>query len=47
MIEIKIIDAQHKSDINIPNEPFQMFEKLYFIVEKSGHMNYTDIHRRV
>lgn len=28
MIEIKIIDAQHKSDINIPNEPFQMFGKV-------------------
>lgn len=28
MFEVRIIDAQHKSDINIPNEPFQMFGKF-------------------
>lgn len=28
MIEIRCIDAQHKSDINIPNEPFQIFGKI-------------------
>ncbi len=28
MIEIRIIDAQHKADINIPNEPFQMFGRI-------------------
>lgn len=28
MIEIKIITAERKSDINIPNEPFQIFGKL-------------------
>ena len=28
MIEIRIIDAQHKADINIPNEPFPMFGRI-------------------
>lgn len=28
MIEIKAIDAQHKADINIPNEPFQLFGRI-------------------
>ena len=28
MIEIRIITAEQKADINIPNEPFQMFGKL-------------------
>lgn len=28
MIEIKIIDAQRKADINILNEPFQMFGRI-------------------
>ena len=28
MIEIRIIDAQHKADINIRNEPFQMFGRI-------------------
>ncbi len=28
MIEIRRIDAQHKSDINIPNESFRMFGKI-------------------
>lgn len=28
MIEIKEIDSGHKNDINIPNEPFQMFGKV-------------------
>lgn len=28
MIQIKIIDAQHKADINIPNESFQMFGRI-------------------
>ena len=28
MIEIRIVDAQHKTDINIPNEPFRMFGKI-------------------
>lgn len=28
MIETKIIDARHKADINIPNEPFRIFGKI-------------------
>ena len=28
MIEIRIIDAAHKQDINIPNEPFPLFGKM-------------------
>lgn len=28
MIEIKIIDAEHKQDINIPNEPFSLFGRM-------------------
>lgn len=28
MIEIKLIDEQHKSDINIPNESFHMFGRI-------------------
>lgn len=28
MIEIKIIDAAHKDDINIPNEPFQLIGRV-------------------
>lgn len=28
MIEIKIIDATHKDDINIPNEPFRIIGKM-------------------
>lgn len=28
MIEIRTIDTQHKADINLPNEPFQMFGKI-------------------
>lgn len=28
MVEIRIVDALHKTDINIPNEPFQMFGKI-------------------
>lgn len=28
MIEIKIIDAAHKDDINIPNEPFQLIGRM-------------------
>ncbi len=28
MIEIRRIDAQHKSDINIPNEPFYLFGRM-------------------
>ena len=28
MIEIRIIDAEHKADINIKNEPFEMFGKI-------------------
>ncbi|HJD23368.1 MAG TPA: GNAT family N-acetyltransferase [Firmicutes bacterium] len=28
MIEIRRIDAQHKSDIHIPNEPFPMFGRI-------------------
>lgn len=28
MIEIRQIDVQHKSDINIPNEPFHMFGRI-------------------
>ena len=29
MIEIRRIDAQHKSDINIPNEPFYLTEMTF------------------
>ena len=29
MIEIRTIDAQHKEDINIPNEPFCLFGKMF------------------
>lgn len=28
MIEIKIIEATHKNDINIPNEPFQLIGRM-------------------
>lgn len=28
MITIKIIDSLHKADINIPNEPFQLFGRI-------------------
>ena len=28
MLEIKIIDAKHKEDINIPNEPFSLFGRM-------------------
>lgn len=35
MIEIKIIDAQRKKDINIPNEPFEMFGRI--IPSYDGH----------
>ncbi len=28
MIEIKIIDAEHKDDINIPNEPFLLYGRM-------------------
>ena len=28
MIEIKIIDAEHKGDINIPNQPFPLFGRM-------------------
>ena len=28
MIEIRIIDKEHKSDINIPNEPFSLFGRI-------------------
>lgn len=28
MFEIKVIDARNKADINIPNEPFQIFGKI-------------------
>ena len=28
MIEIRMIDRQHKTDINIPNEPFGMFGRI-------------------
>lgn len=28
MIEIREIDARHKADINIPNEPFRMFGRI-------------------
>ena len=28
MIEIKLIDAQHKQDINLPNEPFRLFGRI-------------------
>ncbi|MDE7218266.1 MAG: GNAT family N-acetyltransferase [Oscillospiraceae bacterium] len=28
MIEIRVIDAAHKADINIPNEPFALFGRM-------------------
>ena len=28
MIKIRIIDAEHKQDINIPNEPFSLFGRM-------------------
>lgn len=28
MIEIKIIDSEHKADINIPNQPFPLFGRM-------------------
>lgn len=28
MFEIRIIDAEHKQDINIPNEPFSLFGRM-------------------
>ena len=28
MITTKIIDFQHKADINIPNEPFKLFGQI-------------------
>lgn len=28
MIEIKIIDSEHKADINIPNQPFLLFGRM-------------------
>ena len=28
MIEIKIIDSAHKQDINLPNEPFQLWGRM-------------------
>lgn len=28
MIEVKIIDSEHKKDINIPNEPFELFGRM-------------------
>lgn len=28
MVEIRIIDAAHKQDINIPNEPFSLFGRM-------------------
>ncbi len=28
MIEIRRIDAQHKEDIRLPNEPFRMFGRI-------------------
>ena len=45
MIDIKIIDAEHKQDINIPNEPFLLFGRMIptytneqwdYSVERSG-----------
>lgn len=28
MLEIRIIDVEHKQDINIPNEPFLLFGRM-------------------
>ena len=28
MITTKIIDREHKGDINIPNQPFQLFGRM-------------------
>ncbi len=36
MIEIRIIDAAHKVDINIPNEPFRMFGKMIPLYDGEG-----------
>lgn len=43
MIEIREIDARHKSDINIPNEPFQLFGRL-IPSYKDGQWEYEIIH---
>lgn len=39
MIEIKIIDAEHKKDINIPNEPFEIRGRMIpsYFGEKWGY----------
>ncbi len=39
MIEIRRIDAQHKSDINIPNEAFHMFGRIIPSFN-NGHWTY-------
>ena len=28
MLEIRAIDAEHRQDINIPNEPFSLFGRM-------------------
>lgn len=36
----RMVDALHKTDINIPNEPFQMFRKLFRpMTAQAGHTN--------
>ena len=39
MIEIRTIDAAHKQDINIPNQPFQLFGRMvpYYQDKQWGH----------
>lgn len=39
MIQIKTIDAQHKLDINIPNEPFPLFGRIVTFYN-GEHWNY-------
>ena len=33
MFEIRLIDAEHKQDINIPNEPFSLFGRILFYLD--------------
>ena len=42
MIKIREIDAQHKSDINLPNEPFPLFGRL-LPSYKDGRWEYTSV----
>lgn len=43
MIEIRQIDKQHSGDINIPNEPFELFGKMIPSLE-NGKWGYDILH---